>query len=192
MELIRRQRGPGAFWEEKGWPSMISTLQHYLAQVQEQLPFGGSRGSRILREIETHLLESWQDEQRRGISKLHVYRRSVMKNTRDQSPEQQGILTLFTRRTLMVGIGILTVLFALLLADIFFLQYPSVSQTGDANLQRWIGPGTVKIAGILPGLLFGGCYLAVAIGGTGEEEPARARKLGAGAGGGAGAIVILL
>lgn len=46
---------------------MVSTLQHYLAQVQEQLPFGGSRKARILSEIETHLLESWEDEQRRGV-----------------------------------------------------------------------------------------------------------------------------
>jgi hypothetical protein len=46
---------------------MKSTLQQYLAQVQEQLPYGGSRRARILSEIETHLLESWQDEQRRGI-----------------------------------------------------------------------------------------------------------------------------
>jgi len=115
-----------------------------------------------------------------------------MKNTRDQSLEQQEFLPLFTRRTLIVGIGVLTALFALLLADIFFLQYPLVTQTGDASLQRWIGPGTVKIAGFLLGLLFGGCYLAVAIGGTGEEEPARAWKMGAVAGGGAGAIVILL
>lgn len=46
---------------------MMSPLQHYLAQVQEELPFGGSRRARILSEIETHLLESWEDEQIRGI-----------------------------------------------------------------------------------------------------------------------------
>ena len=46
---------------------MINTLQRYLAQVQEQLPFGGSRRARILSELETHLLEIWEDEQRRGI-----------------------------------------------------------------------------------------------------------------------------
>ena len=46
---------------------MVSPLRHYLAQVQEQLPFGGSRRARILSETETHLLESWEDEQRRGI-----------------------------------------------------------------------------------------------------------------------------
>lgn len=47
---------------------MIRPLQHYLAQVQEHLPFGGSRRARILSEIETHLLESWEDEQSRGLS----------------------------------------------------------------------------------------------------------------------------
>jgi hypothetical protein len=46
---------------------MVSPLQHYLAQVQEQLPFGGSRRARILNEIETHLLESWEDERSRGL-----------------------------------------------------------------------------------------------------------------------------
>lgn len=111
---------------------------------------------------------------------------------KDQSLAQQGFLPRFTRHTLMLGIGSVTLLFALLLADFFYVQYPLVTQTGDANLQRWIGPDTVKIVGILLGLLFGGCYLAVAIGGTREEETVRAWKLGAVAGGGAGVIVLLL
>ena len=46
---------------------MIRTLQDYLVQIQEQLPFGGPRRARILSEIETHLLESWEHEQRHGI-----------------------------------------------------------------------------------------------------------------------------
>lgn len=115
-----------------------------------------------------------------------------MKNTLDQSLEQQDFLPLLTRRTLMVGIGMLTVLFVLLLADIFYVQFPMVTRTGDANLQRWIGPDTVRLVGLLIGLLFGGCYLAVAIRGTRQRETARAWKLGAVAGGGAGVMVLLL
>lgn len=46
---------------------MMSTFQHYLAHIQEQLPFGGPRRARILSEIETHLRESWEEEQRRGV-----------------------------------------------------------------------------------------------------------------------------
>jgi hypothetical protein len=111
---------------------------------------------------------------------------------KDQSSGRQHVLPRFIRQTFMLGIGITTLLFALLLTDIFYVQYPFVTQTGDANLQRWIGSDTVKIVGILLGLLFGGCYLLAALGGTREEETTRAWKLGAGAGVGAGAIVLLL
>lgn len=111
---------------------------------------------------------------------------------KDQSSGHQHFLPRFTRQTFMLGIGIATLLFALLLTDIFYVQYPFVTQTGDANLQRWIGSDTVKIVGILLGLLFGGCYLVAALGGTREEETARAWKLGTCAGVGAGAIVLLL
>jgi hypothetical protein len=115
-----------------------------------------------------------------------------MKLTRDRSLEQQKFLPFLTRHTLIVAIGTLTVLSALILADIFYLQYPLVTQTGDANLQRWIGPGAVKIVGILLGLLFGGCYLAVAIRGTREVATAWTWKLGAVAGVGLGMVVLLL
>ena len=46
---------------------MVSALRDYLAHIQETLPFGGSRRTRILSEIETHLQESWEEEQRHGI-----------------------------------------------------------------------------------------------------------------------------
>jgi hypothetical protein len=46
----------------------MNMLQQYLAEIQEQLPFGGSRQARTLSEIETHLRESWEAEQKRGLS----------------------------------------------------------------------------------------------------------------------------
>lgn len=115
-----------------------------------------------------------------------------MKNVLDQSFEPHGLPHLFSRRILIAGISIVTVLLVLLLVDIFYVQFPLVTRTGDANLQKWIGPDAVKIAGILLGLLFGACYLVVAIASTRERETAQALKLGAGAGGSAGVIVLLL
>ena len=55
-----------------------------------------------------------------------------MKNTGNQLLEQQEFLPFLTRRTLIGGIGIVTVLFALLLADIFYVQYPLVTHLGFA------------------------------------------------------------
>lgn len=115
-----------------------------------------------------------------------------MKNALDHSLEQQDFPSPFSRHILMGAISIVTVLFVLLLADIFYFQFPLVVRTGDANLQKWIGPDAVRIAGILLGLLFGACYLVAAIAGTRERETERAWKLGAGAGGSAGGIVLLL
>ncbi|HEY0753007.1 MAG TPA: hypothetical protein VGD98_03445 [Ktedonobacteraceae bacterium] len=115
-----------------------------------------------------------------------------MKNVLAQSSEQQGFPHLLARRLLIVGISIVTVLFVLLLADALYVQFPLVTSTGDAQLQRWIGPDAVKVVALLLGLLFGVCYLVVAIRGTRAQESARAWQWGALAGGGAGVIVLLL
>jgi hypothetical protein len=115
-----------------------------------------------------------------------------MKNALDQSFKQHDFPHLFSRRILMTGLSIATILFVLFLIDIFYIQFPLLTRTGDAQLQRWIGPDAVKIAGILIGLLFGICYLLVAIRGTRERETAGAWKLGASMGGAAGIVVLLL
>ncbi len=47
---------------------MTTTLQQYLGLIQKQLPGKGTRKARILYELETHLLESWEQEQEQGIS----------------------------------------------------------------------------------------------------------------------------
>ena len=106
--------------------------------------------------------------------------------------EVEGSSSLLPRRLLMWGISLVTLLLVLLLVDIFYVQFSLVTRTGDAQLQRWIGPDAVKVAGILLGLLFGTCYLVVASSGTRERETARAWQLGAVAGAGAGGVVLLL
>jgi hypothetical protein len=45
----------------------MNALQQYLTHVEQHLPFGGSRRARILSEIETHLVESWEEEQKQGV-----------------------------------------------------------------------------------------------------------------------------
>jgi hypothetical protein len=115
-----------------------------------------------------------------------------MKNALDYPPGQKEYPPLLSHRILIAAISSLTILFVLLLADTFYVQFPLVVRTGDANLQKWIGPDAVKIAGILLGLLFGLSYLIVAVVGTRGHQLMHAWKLGAGLGGCAGVIVFLL
>jgi hypothetical protein len=115
-----------------------------------------------------------------------------MKNALDHPPGQKEFPPLLSHRILIATISIMTMIMVFLLADIFYVQFPLVIRTGDANLQRWIGPDAVRITGILLGLLFGASYLATAIVGTRGYEHVRAWKMGAAVGGFAGVIVFLM
>ncbi|HEY0753008.1 MAG TPA: permease prefix domain 1-containing protein [Ktedonobacteraceae bacterium] len=156
---------------------MVRTIQRYLAQIQKQLPTGGSRRERILSEIETHLQESWEEEQRRDVpaeeALAHVFERFG-------SPALIGkqFACLEKERQLWQGqqcwqracLFLAPLLFCYVIAALSFLGYDAPRQV-FIHFTNSLGNGLATIhAGFIGTLFFGwlilGGPLACAISGT--------------------------
>jgi hypothetical protein len=74
---------------------------------------------------------------------------------------------------------------------VLFIAYPSITSTGDANLQVWVGPELARWGYLLLGLLLFGSYATVAFaaGHRNEQVNAATVTIGAAVGWGSGQIV---
>jgi hypothetical protein len=85
------------------------------------------------------------------------------------------------RRALVVAVTALSAVFFLLLVYTMFVGFPSITHTGDAHLQRWLGPDAARWGYLALGLLVAGAYGMVAIGGNLDGGQASSRSVLAGA-----------
>jgi len=90
------------------------------------------------------------------------------------------------------AIAALSLSFVLLLAYAMFIGFPDITQTGDANLERWVGPDWARWGYLALGLVMAGAYVMVAIAGNRDagEPRSRAVLIGAAAGAMAGLVAI--
>jgi hypothetical protein len=96
------------------------------------------------------------------------------------------------RTALVVAVTSLSATFFLLLAYTMFLGFPSITQTGDAYLQQWLGPDAARWGYLAVGLLVAGAYGMVAIGGNLDGGQASSRSVLAGAVVGAASGVVTI
>jgi hypothetical protein len=82
---------------------------------------------------------------------------------------------------LTVAVAALSAAFFLLLAYTVFVGFPSITQTGDANLQRWVGPDWARWGYLALGLVVAGAYGLVAIRGNLDAGHERSRSVLVGA-----------
>jgi hypothetical protein len=80
----------------------------------------------------------------------------------------------------------------ILVVDDLFIQFPMVMTTGDAHLQRWIGPDAARLSFLALALAIGGGYIWVALQGTREPAMRLSWLRGAVTGAGAGLVIALL
>jgi len=85
------------------------------------------------------------------------------------------------RTIVIVAVTALSAVFFLLLAYMMFVGFPAITQTGDAHLQRWLGPDMARWGYLALGLLVAGAYGTVAIGGNLDSGQASSRSVLAGA-----------
>jgi hypothetical protein len=85
------------------------------------------------------------------------------------------------RTVLIVAVTALSAVFFLLLAYTMFVGFPTITHTGDAHLQQWLGPDMARWGYLALGLLVAGAYGMVAIGGNLDSGLARSRSVLAGA-----------
>jgi hypothetical protein len=71
-----------------------------------------------------------------------------------------------TRSLLAVLVSVLASLFLALLAYILFVAFPAVAETGDAQLQAWLGPQGGRFGYMLLGALISAPYVWVSVRGT--------------------------
>src|SRR5215467_8073529 len=79
-----------------------------------------------------------------------------------------------------------------LVAIALFLQFPMVMTTGDAHLQRWIGPDAARLSFLALAVAVGVGAIWAAIRGTHEPATRPAWLLGAVGGAGVGLVAALL
>jgi len=82
---------------------------------------------------------------------------------------------------LVVAVTALSASFFSLLAYTMFVAFPTVTHTGDAHLQQWLGPDMARWGYLAIGLLVAGAYGMVAIGGNLDGGQASSRSVLAGA-----------
>jgi hypothetical protein len=85
------------------------------------------------------------------------------------------------RTVLVVAVTALSAIFFLLLAYTMFVGFPTVTQTGGAHMQGWLGPDAARWGYLAVGLLVAGAYGMVAIGGNLDGGQASSRSVLAGA-----------
>jgi hypothetical protein len=98
------------------------------------------------------------------------------------------------RSLLIVLISVLASMFLVLLAYILFVAFPAVAETGDAQLQVWLGPQGARFGYMLIAALIAASYIWVTVYGTRGQEAAAAYPWLAGAlvGGIAGLVYVSL
>ena len=74
------------------------------------------------------------------------------------------------RRILIAGLSGVSALLLALAVNALFVRFPMVLTTGDARLQRWIGPDGTRWAFVALTLAIGARAVVVAVRGT--REPA--------------------
>jgi hypothetical protein len=84
------------------------------------------------------------------------------------------------RTALVVAVTALSASFFLLLAYTMFVGFPTITHTGDARLQQWLGPDMARWGYLALGLLVAGAYGMVAIGGNVDGGQASSRSVLAG------------
>jgi hypothetical protein len=96
------------------------------------------------------------------------------------------------RRILVSGVTGASALLLALVVNALFVRFPMVLTTGDANLQRWIGPSGARWSFAALTVAIGAGAVATAVRGTRQPEARGAALLGAALGGALGLLVAAL
>src|SRR5215469_15846904 len=99
---------------------------------------------------------------------------------------------MLVRRVALGGLSGAMLVLVALVALALFVQFPMVMTTGDAHLQRWIGPDAARLSFFGLALVVGGGAIWVAWQGTLDVAARPAWRLGATTGGIAGLVTAVL